>query len=155
MIAIGGWNEGAKSYSQMVADDANRATFVDSVMAFLEEHEFDGLDLDWEYPADWTRGGQAQDKDNFVKLVDELSEKFKPKGYLLSAAVSAAESKIRAGYDVPRLAAKFDFINVMTYDLRGFWDRRTGHHSPLSRAIGEDPWSETAKLNSVNQFTIL
>ena len=24
-----------------------------------------------------------------------------------------------------------DFINLMTYDLAGIWDRKTGHHSQL------------------------
>ena len=24
-----------------------------------------------------------------------------------------------------------DFINLMTYDLHGIWDRKTGHHSQL------------------------
>ena len=24
-----------------------------------------------------------------------------------------------------------DFINVMTYDMHGHWDSKTGHHAPL------------------------
>lgn len=50
MIAIGGWNEGGKKYSDMSATKASRAKFIESVVAFLQEHQFDGLDLDWEYP---------------------------------------------------------------------------------------------------------
>ena len=61
----------------------------------------------------------------------ELSAAFKPKGLLLSAAVSAGKSTIEKAYDVPVLGEYLDFINVMTYDMHGHWDKKTGHHSPL------------------------
>lgn len=50
MIAIGGWNEGGKKYSEMASSKQRREKFVASVVSFLQEHKFDGLDLDWEYP---------------------------------------------------------------------------------------------------------
>lgn len=62
MIAIGGWNEGVKKYSEMVSDGSRRKTFVESVVEFVEKHKFDGLDLDWEYPGDSERGGQHSDR---------------------------------------------------------------------------------------------
>jgi len=53
-IAIGGWNdsEGDK-YSRLVNNPAARRKFVDHVVGFVEQYNFDGLDLDWEYPSCW------------------------------------------------------------------------------------------------------
>jgi chitinase len=61
----------------MVADVTNRATFITSAVSWLRRHSFDGLDLDWEFPGQVTRGGTASDKQNFVKLVRELRQAFK------------------------------------------------------------------------------
>ena len=62
---------------------------------------------------------------------EELSNALKPKGLLLSAAVSASQPTIDKAYDVPSLSKNLDFINVMTYDFHGHWDKKTGHVSPL------------------------
>lgn len=47
LIAIGGWNEGSDKYSRMVSSPATRTVFVNSVLKFLQTHNFDGLDVDW------------------------------------------------------------------------------------------------------------
>lgn len=62
-----------------------------------------------------------------------MSAAFRPRGWLLSAAVPAAIFRINEGYDVPRLASALDFVNVMTYDLHGTWDSYVDHHAPLYR----------------------
>ena len=50
MLAIGGWNEGGKKYTAMAKTEQSRKSFINSVVAFLSKHGFDGFDLDWEYP---------------------------------------------------------------------------------------------------------
>ena len=44
----------------MVSDPSQRAKFTASVVDFLLKYNFDGLDFDWEYPAN--RGGVPSDK---------------------------------------------------------------------------------------------
>ena len=61
----------------MVADANNRATFITSAVAWLRQHGFDGLDLDWEFPGQVTQGGRVSDKQNLVKLVRELRQAFR------------------------------------------------------------------------------
>lgn len=63
----GGWNEGSKKYSQMAGNSQNRQVFIQSALDLIQRYGFDGLDLDWEFPAD--RGGSMDDKRQFTILV--------------------------------------------------------------------------------------
>jgi chitinase len=134
-VAIGGWNDSlGDKYSRLVRSAAARAKFIRNIVQFIEKYNFEGLDLDWEYPVCWQvdcSKGKADEKEGFANLVKELSAEFKPRGWLLSAAVSPSKAVIDAGYDVPTLAKHFDWIAVMTYDYHGQWDKKTGHVAPL------------------------
>lgn len=134
-VAIGGWNDSAgDKYSRLVRSAAARERFIRHVVDFIEKHGFDGLDLDWEYPVCWQvdcKKGTSDERQGFTDLVRELSKAFKPKGLLLSAAVSPNKKVIDAGYDVPELSRYFDWIAVMAYDYHGQWDKHTGHVAPM------------------------
>ncbi|XP_020293834.1 probable chitinase 3 isoform X2 [Pseudomyrmex gracilis] len=154
-LALGGWNDSAgDKYSRLVHSPTARKKFVDHVIQFLEKYGFDGLDLDWEYPVCWQvncNKGKDTDKENFAALLRELSAEFKPRGLLLSAAVSPSKKVIDAGYDVPALSKYLDWIAVMCYDFHGQWDKKTGHVAPLYQLPSD--WEPTFNANfSINYW---
>lgn len=53
-LALGGWNDSAgDKYSRLVNSPTARKKFIAQAVQFLEKYNFDGLDLDWEYPVCW------------------------------------------------------------------------------------------------------
>ena len=50
LLAIGGWNHGAKPFTDLVASGVAMQRFAQETTSFLRRFGFDGLDIDWEYP---------------------------------------------------------------------------------------------------------
>ncbi|CAG0919892.1 unnamed protein product [Notodromas monacha] len=66
LLAIGGWSFGTQKFKDMSKTRYARQIFIFSALAYLREHKFDGLDIDWEYP----KG--KDDKKNYVSLLKEV-----------------------------------------------------------------------------------
>lgn len=55
-VSVGGWTFSDNDtvtqplFSEIASSEANRQTFADNCVTFMNKYGFDGLDIDWEYP---------------------------------------------------------------------------------------------------------
>lgn len=53
LISVAGWSTGESKFSRMVSSATRRQKFVKSIAKFLDTYNFDGVDLDWEFPGEF------------------------------------------------------------------------------------------------------
>ncbi|KAL2695054.1 hypothetical protein AAEP93_004177 [Penicillium crustosum] len=107
-IAIGGW------------------TFNDpgpTRTTFMTDYNFDGVDLDWEYPTADDRGGREEDFKNLPKFLANLKKSLKGTGGRDGVSITLPASYwYLQHFDLENLHKHVDFFNIMSYDLHGKWD---------------------------------
>ncbi|KAH8900846.1 hypothetical protein GQ53DRAFT_584267, partial [Thozetella sp. PMI_491] len=128
-ISVGGWDAGATMFSNMVATAASRATFISSVLRFMDSYGFDGVDMDWEYPAAPDRGGVAADTANFALFLKEMKTAFNGQ-YGLTATLPSSYWYMR-GFDLKGMEPYVDWFNFMSYDIHGTWDGQSAYTAAI------------------------
>ncbi|KAF9480694.1 hypothetical protein BDN70DRAFT_992496 [Pholiota conissans] len=124
-LSIGGWSFNdpptQNIFSDLVASSGNTQTFIASVLSVMETYGFDGIDVDWEYPGAFDRGGNPSDTENYVNFMKAVKSAFTPHGYGLTFTAPSSYWYLQH-FDLPGLLLYADWVNVMTYDLHGTWD---------------------------------
>jgi chitinase len=164
LISVGGWNfndcsaspadtvgQGSATcelFSELAASEEKTQVFAQKVIAFCRKWGFDGFDLDWEYPVVAGHNSNTKpfqdvtrDYENYILLLKRLKAAFAEESpsepLLLTAAVGVGKSTVETAYNIPEMNKYLDLINLMTYDMHGAWETRTGCNAPL-HATEED-----------------
>ncbi|KAK2597436.1 hypothetical protein QQS21_005984 [Conoideocrella luteorostrata] len=163
IIAVGGWTHNdpgplQKVFSNMVSTKENRSRFIKNLLSFLRMNAFDGVDFDWEYPGADDRGGVPEDGENFTKFLKELEDENKkqPNKYIVSFTAPTSFWYLRH-FDLKAID-HVNFVNVMSYDLHGVWDRDNpigshiyGHTNLTEMSLAFDLfWRNDVPANKLN-----
>jgi GH18 family chitinase len=157
LVSVGGWTWSG-AFSDVALTRESRKRFIDSAIAFLRRHSLDGLDIDWEYPAQKGYGNvnRPQDRENCTALLAEARAALDGAGtqdgkrYLLTMATQAADVWL-IHTEMDKAQAYLDFVNLMAYDqFEATSSPITGHHAPLFTSPA-NPKADSA-ANSVSHY---
>ena len=143
MVSIGGWTL-SDNFPTIAASPSKRALFASECNRLIKKYNFDGIDIDWEYPGFADHSGTAADKQNFTLLLQQVKDSItvlgniKGKNYLLSACFSADPAKAD-DIEWNNVTNLLDMINLMSYDFFGAWDCKANHNAPLYAPGTGDP----------------
>lgn len=120
--------------------------FVQKIVAYAEQYNLDGIDVDIE--------GDAI-KSTYPNFITKLATALHAKNKQITAALSQ-------GYGAQNISSDntlktFDWINVMAYDLTGPWDKNNpGQHSPYDWATQQVTYfkGRTGNVNSKVMFGV-
>ena len=154
MLSVGGWhhshqgdptNRTTPVFSAVAATTEARQAFVTScVDTFIKPGHpqlgrlFDGIDIDWEYPA-------AADKHNFTLLLQEFRAQLDKAGFedgrQLFLTVALDPGQDRGTLELASIASAVDWVNLMAYNAHGpslsRWNLFTDFQAPLYKSPAE------------------
>jgi chitinase len=162
LLSIGGWTW-STWFSNAALTSASRRAFVASCIDLFIKGNlpqlgsieggpgsaagvFDGIDLDWEWPASEGEPGNAvrpEDKRNYTALLAEFRRQLDAYGreighhYQLTAFLPADPAKMDAGYQGHQIFRYLDFATVQGYDFHGPWESTTNHQSAIFQPAGQ------------------
>ncbi len=159
LISVGGWDY-STYFSDIASTQERREAFAQSVLDFILEHGFDGVDLDWEYPVSGGLAGNTnrpQDKQNFTLLLQAIRNKLDAQGqadgrkYYLTIA-GAASSSYLSKIEPTKVAALVDHIFIMAYDMHGPWDSYSDFNAPLYQPKEDSPQYKNSVYDAVSVY---
>jgi chitinase len=143
LLSLGGWGWD-EQFLAIVSDPEAEARYVEAVLRMVDDFDYDGVDLDWEYPdTDAEVPGFERLARTFRKRLDVLG-RAKGRPMLVTMAASSNYETL-AHLDTAFLLETMDWINVMTYDYAGGWSSRAGHNSPLFASSKEGPRARSSE----------
>ncbi|KAH6625093.1 hypothetical protein C7974DRAFT_454971 [Boeremia exigua] len=136
IISLGGWafstEPGTFQILREAAQPGNREKFKNNLISFMNEHNLDGIDLDWEYPGAPDIPEIPSDDPvnglNYYRLLSSLKASV-GSSKSISFAAPASYWYLKS-FPIKSMAKDLDYIVYMTYDLHGQWDYGNKWTSP-------------------------
>ncbi|KAK4152959.1 glycoside hydrolase [Chaetomidium leptoderma] len=151
LLSIGGWTYSV-TFPAAASTPTTRALFASSAVRLLADLGFDGLDIDWEYPANPTEAA------NFVLLLqavraalDAHATAHAPGYHYLLTIASPAGPANYAHLPLAEISATLDFFNLMAYDYSGAWTTTAAHQAnlyPNPNSNASTPFSTDAAVKA-------
>jgi chitinase len=117
-IAIGGWTFNdpgptATTFSDIARSETNTNAFIKSLTSFMATYDFDGVDIDWEYPEADDRSGRKEDFANFPTFIARVKKALKATGGRdgLSITLPASYWYLQH-FDIVKLVKDVDWFNM-------------------------------------------
>ncbi|CAO4381080.1 unnamed protein product [Caenorhabditis nigoni] len=131
MISIGGLYN-SEHFSKTLANFKRRGALIDSIVSFLQDNQFDGVDIFWKWPG-------LQDKANYVFFLRELRHALQKtrNPFILSIVTPSVGFELMDGFHLNGILKYVDFINVETDQQSGRPGPYTSTPSPLFSLIGK------------------
>ncbi|KIJ60771.1 carbohydrate-binding module family 5 protein [Hydnomerulius pinastri MD-312] len=122
LLSVGGYTYSQEGHFSFITDPNGRANFVSSAVQIIKDYGFDGIDIDFEYPANDDEGqGFADLLTSLRASFDELaSTNGDTVTYELTAAISAGAQHY-AHYPISQVDEALSYWNLMAYDYAGSW----------------------------------
>ncbi|UXY17339.1 glycosyl hydrolase family 18 protein [Chitiniphilus purpureus] len=165
LVSVGGWAEtggyfdangnrvssgGFYSMTTNANGSINTAginAFADSVVTFLKKYNFDGVDIDYEYPTTMANAGNPLDwsvssprlaglQASYRELLKVLRAKLDAASvadgrYYMLTIASPSSGYLLRGMETYQSVKYLDYVNMMTYDLHGAWNEFVGPNAAL------------------------
>lgn len=129
LLSIGGWTY-SSNFALPASTPEGRRNFAQSAVELLKNMPFDGLDVDWEYPASPAEGADLVSLLEAIrKELDTYSASLPSRPHFLLTAASPAGPQHFPNFPICDIDRYLDFWNLMAYDYAGSWDQTAGHQA--------------------------
>lgn len=139
----------AEAMKAMLTDEIKYKAHLDFLISEVEIHNYDGIDIDYE-------SIYLENKDQYLQMLKDLSNRLKPIGKTLVVDVIAKDSdgpfevlpQTRASQDWGEIAKYADQVRIMAYDYTSLIQKNNNLPGPVSPLA----WNESVLKYAVSKM---